>query len=609
MQVQPHTLDSSLSIAARAQHLLDQMTLSEKIGQITQVEKNSITPDEVSEFSIGSVLSGGGGNPSPNTPENWARMVRSFQEAALQSRLRIPLIYGSDGVHGHNNVRGAVIFPHNIGLGAARDPELMKRIGQVTSKELYATNVHWTFAPAVSLPQDIRWGRSFEGYSDTTEIVTELSLALLEGFHADPHRVLPSVKHYIADGATTWGTKKPTMWPTQLGGDFQNAALIQNMPPHPEGKWTIDQGTSEIDEAALRAVHLPPYQAAVEAGALNIMVSYSSWGGHKMHAHKYLLTDVLKGELGFKGFIVSDWMALDQIAADYYESVVSSINAGLDMIMVPYNYRRFIEVLTRAVENGDVALSRIDDAVLRILEAKLWLGVFEAPFGDESLLPQVGSPEHRAVAREAVRKSLVLLKNESHILPLSNTLLSLLVAGRGADDVGIQCGGWTVEWQGAAGDITPGTTILEGIRAALSAGTSLTCHPDGDFPAGTRAEVALVVVGELPYSEGEGDRSNLNLSAADAALVEKVRPLCDKLVLLVISGRPIIITDQVALADAVVAAWLPGSEGDGVADVLFGLYPFTGKLPHPWPRTMEQIPRAALLAHPEPPLWDFGYRL
>ena len=610
MQTQSHTADSStLTVEAQIDSLLSQMSLPEKIGQITQVEKNSIQPDEVTKHFIGSVLSGGGGNPSPNSPEDWARMVRPFQDAALQTRLRIPLIYGSDGVHGHNNVKGAVIFPHNIGLGATRDADLLKRIGQVTAKELLATNVHWTFAPAVSVPQDIRWGRIYEGYSENTEVVQEMSLALMEGLQSHPYRIMASVKHYVADAATTWGSRPAMMWMSQHGTDQQNVALTQQQSQNPEGKWSIDQGSADIDERTLREVHLPPYQAAIEAGALNIMVSYSSWRGLKMHAHKYLLTDVLKDEFGFEGFVVSDWMAIDQIAADYYQCVVTAINAGVDMIMVPYDYLRCIQALTRAVESGDVSISRIDDAVRRILRAKIWLEVFESPFGDEDLLSEVGCQEHRDVAREAVRKSLVLLKNDDNLLPLSADIPSMIVAGRATDDIGIQCGGWTIEWQGSAGNTTPGTTILQGIRQLLPESTSLVYSSDGEFAHDLRADVGIVVVGELPYAEGEGDRNNLRLSPEQVVIIENTRRHCHKLVLVVISGRPIIITDLVDSCDAIVAAWLPGTEGDGVAEVLFGKYPFGGKLSFAWPRDMDQIPRAALLQSSEPPLWDFGYGL
>jgi beta-glucosidase len=567
------------------------MTLAEKVGQMTQVENRSITPAEVTSNLIGSVLSGGGGNPEPNTPESWAAMVQGYQEAALNTRLGIPLLYGVDAVHGHNNVRGAVIFPHNIGLGASRDAQLAERIGQITATEARATGVHWVFAPAVSVPHDIRWGRTFEGFSEDTELVSRLGVAQLQGLQnrdGEPSlshsgTVLASVKHFVGDGGTTWGTNTTT-------------------------GWKIDQGVTDVDEATLRAVHMPPYVAAVEAGARNIMVSHSSWGGLRMHAQRYLLTGVLKGELGFTGFLVSDWQAVDYVHDDYYTAVVTSINAGVDMVMVPYHGERFITCLHRAVEDGDVPLARIDDAVGRILAVKFELGLFERPFGDESLLPLVGSAAHRAVAREAVRKSLVLLKNDGGTLPLAKDTPLILVAGAAADDIGLQCGGWTIEWQGEAGDVTPGTTLLTGIEKAVSENTTIRYGALGEFDEDDIvADVGIVVLGEEPYAEGEGDREDLRLRDADVGLLARVRPCCKKLVVILISGRPLIITEHLPQWDSFVAAWLPGTEGQGVADVLFGDFPFTGKLPYTWPRSMDQVPLSELIRGGGEPLFPSGY--
>ncbi|HEY4721876.1 MAG TPA: glycoside hydrolase family 3 protein, partial [Anaerolineae bacterium] len=398
------------------------MSALEKIGQMTQVEKNSLPGNAVTSQFIGSVLSGGGGSPAPNTPEGWSEMTDDFQKYALETRLGIPILYGADAVHGHNNVRGAVIFPHNIGLGAAADEDLMRRIGRVTAEEMVATGVKWNFAPVVAVPQDIRWGRTYEGYSENTDLVSRLGTAYLQGLQdknlADPLSVLGTLKHYIGDGGTAWGT-----------------STTEN--------YKLDQGVTQVDEATLRALFLPPYAAGIKAGAKNVMISYSSWGGMKMHAQKYLLTDVLKGELGFDGFVVSDWGGADQISNDYYTSVVTAINAGIDMNMVPYDYNRFITTLTKAVEKGDVPMSRIDDAVRRILRVKFELGLFEHPNANVDQLPQVGSKGHRAVAREAVAKSLVLLKNEKSALPLSKSDPLIYVAGVGANDIGMQSGGWT----------------------------------------------------------------------------------------------------------------------------------------------------------------------
>lgn len=587
----------ALPTAERLTDLMSRMTLAEKIGQMTQVEKNSVQSGDVTEMGLGSILSGGGGYPQPNTPENWLEMVNGFQEEALASRLGIPMIYGVDAVHGHNNVVGATIFPHNIGLGATDDPDLVQRIAEATAVELKATGVRWNFAPAVSYPLDIRWGRTYEGYSQNPTDITRMSTAYVEGLlgKSMEESILPSVKHFIADGAAEWGTS--TRIPS---GDMD---LIENDPTLANAKvgawmmhylqlgaWQIDQGVSLIDEATLRRDHLPPYLSAIEAGAKNIMVSYSSWDGLKMHAQRYLLTDLLKNECGFDGFLVSDWEAIDQIDLDYDTAVIQSINAGMDMIMVPFNGLRFVQSLTKAVLNGDVPISRINDAVRRILKVKFEMGLFERPFCDTPL-ETVGSQPHRLVAREAVRKSMVLLKN-SGVLPLNKNIDTLLVAGVAADDIGFQCGGWTIEWMGRPGDITPGTTILDGINEQVEEGTAVQYSPTGEFTE--RAAVGLVVLAEDPYAEGMGDRADLSLTDDHIALLEKVRPHCDQMIVVLMSGRPLIITDQLPMMDAFVAAWLPGTEGNGISDVLFGDYPFCGKLKYSWPKSMAQIPLSAM---------------
>ncbi|UBV44214.1 glycoside hydrolase family 3 C-terminal domain-containing protein (plasmid) [Deinococcus taeanensis] len=572
------------------EQLLAQMTLAEKIGQMTQPEKNSVKPGDVARLALGSVLSGGGGNPEPNTPAGWRAMVTQFIAEAQQSRLRIPLIYGVDAVHGHNNVVGATIFPHNIGLGATRDAELVRRIGRATALEVAATNVRWNFAPAVSVPQDIRWGRTYEGYSQDPRLVSDLAVALIRGFEGDgwtaPTAVLPSVKHFVADAATTWGSSTRAQ---SFDRTLSNATMTQDFRELLErGAWQIDQGNAEIDEATLRAVHLPPYRAAIEAGALNVMASYSAWQGLKVHAHRYLLTDVLKGELGFQGFVVSDWEALDQLhPGDYDRCVVDAINAGIDMVMVPFDYERFIGSLTRAVDSSAVPLARIDDAVRRILTAKVALGLFEQPHTDERLLALVGCGAHRDLAREAVQKSLVLLKNAG-ALPLDPHGPEVLVAGADADDLGAQCGGWTISWMGGRGPTTPGTTILEGLRAAAGP-DRVHYSPDGHVTRDYRAGV--VVLAEEPYAEGMGDRADLTLSAEQAALVARVRARCEQLTVVLLSGRPLVITEHLPAWDALVAAWLPGTEGQGVADVLFGRVPFSGRLPFDWPRTADHLRR------------------
>ncbi len=586
--------DKTQSIEARVDDLLDQMTLAEKIGQMTQVEKDSIPPEDVTSYCIGSVLSGGGGNPDPNNLGIWRRMVQSYMEAALKTRLAIPLIYGVDAVHGHNNVVGATIFPHNVGLGATRDADLVERVARATASEVLATNVHWNFAPAVSVPQDIRWGRTYEGFSENTGLVGELGVAYVRGLQTkfdNGDWVLASVKHFAGDGGTEWNSRVSDL-STSTGRNWQAANL----------NWRIDQGDCGVDEATLRRVHLAPYKQAIDAGAENVMVSFSSWNGLKMHAHEYLLTQVLKGEWGFEGFLVSDWMALSQLAADDYQAVVVSINAGLDMIMVPYDYKTFIGNLTLAVEKGDVSMARIDDAVRRILRAKFLLGLFEKSLTDDSYLADFGGEAHRALAREAVQKSLVLLKHNHNALPLASGD-RLAVAGRGADDIGLACGGWTITWQGSAGPITDGSTLLDGLRAR----TDVVYSPDGTFSE--RVKTAVVVIAEPPTAEGEGDQEDLTISPEDTALIERVRAQCERLILVVYSGRPVIITHVAEQCDAIVAAWLPGSEANAIADVLYGDVPFTGRLPYTWIRTMDQLPLRQLEASGDGPLWAFGHGL
>lgn len=579
-------------LSARVQNLLSNMTLEEKIGQMTQAEKNSIPPEDVTTYMLGSVLSGGGGNPRPNTPVMWREMVESYQNAALKTRLGIPLIYGVDAVHGHNNMRGSTIFPHNNAVGMTGHTDYARRIGRATALECVATGVKWNFAPAVSIPQDLRWGRSYEGYGQTTETVSEYATAFIEGLKgedwSEDTAVLPSVKHFIADGAATWGSSQrvnrenvefdKTLAVSNLGEEF--VALLE------EGAWMIDQGVSDIDEQTLRSVHLPPYIKAIEAGALNIMASFSSWGGLKMSAQKYLLTDVLKTELGFEGFIVTDWEAIDQVHEDFYTAVVMCINAGVDMNMVPYDYKRFIATLKEAVSKGDVAMSRIDDAVARILNAKEVMGIFDTHFTNPALLAKVGCQEHRDLARKVVRKSQVLLKNES-VLPLSKST-DLIVTGAPANDIGYQCGGWTIEWMGKTGPITEGTTILEGIEATLEPSAKIHYSATAEFDATLKAKVGIVVLAEEPYAEGMGDKACLHVAATQRALVAKTKAHCDKLLVILLSGRPLLITDELDSWDAFIAAWLPGSEGHGVSDMLFGDHEFSGRLSYNWLKSMRQ---------------------
>lgn len=573
-----------LAVEERVEDLLARMSVAEKIGQMTLVEKNSIRPEDVSANFIGGLLSGGGGRPSTNSAEAWAAMVDGFQAEALNTPLAIPMIYGVDAVHGHGNLRGATIFPHQIGLGATRNPALLEQIGRATSKEMIATGIYWNYAPVVAVPQDIRWGRTYEAYSENTALVSELAIAYLNGLQSPESAfTFGTPKHYVADGGTAWGSSTT-------------------------GNYQIDQGVAELNEDALRGVHLPPYQAVIESGARVIMTSFSSWGGMKMHAQGYLMNDVLKGEYGFNGFIVSDWGGIDQINPnDYAESVIIAINAGIDMNMVPYDYQRFITVMTEAVEAGDIPMERIDDAVRRILRVKFELGLFEKPFSDPAMLETVGSDEHRALARQAVSESLVLLKDDNDALPISlDESPTIFVAGHFANDIGLQSGGWTIEWQGSAGGITPGTTILEGIREVVGERATIDFDRFGTFDETENADIGIVVVGEPPYAEGLGDASDLSLANPQRVMIERMRQRVDTLIVVLISGRPLIITGELEMADAFVAAWLPGTEGAGVADVLFGAVPFTGKLSFTWPRSMDQIPLENALVDP---LFPFGFGL
>jgi beta-glucosidase len=581
-------LDATQPLEVRVEDLLGRMTLEEKIGQMTLIEKNSITPDQITAFGIGAILSGGGGSPQEDkSAAGWLEMVSGYQSAALDTRLGIPLLYGVDAVHGHSNLAGATIFPHNIGLGATGNADLVREIGRITALETLATGIHWNYSPVLAVPQDVRWGRTYEGYSENTQLVDLLGNALLVGMQgddlSDATTLLGTPKHWVADGGAEWGTSTT-------------------------GSYVIDRGDARIDEATLRRVHIPPYITAIENGAMSVMISYSSWNGTKMHAQSYLINDVLKGELGFDGFIVSDWQAIDEIEGDYDSDVVTAINAGIDMNMVPSDYRSFIRSLQKGVEQGDISAERIDDAVGRILRVKFMLGLFEQPINDTSLLSEIGSPAHRDVARQAVRESLVLLKNENDTLPIANEVSRIFVAGQHADDVGLQSGGWTVEWQGFSGALEGGTSILEGLAAATDA--EIVHDRFGKFEqVEGNAEIGIVVMGERPYAEGQGDRADLTISDT---LIARMRERADKVIVILITGRPLVITEALPLADAWVVAWLPGSEGAGIADVLFGTDDFTGKLPFSWQRTMEQLPFDYDNLPTEgcaAPLFPFGYGL
>jgi beta-glucosidase len=566
------------SYDAQAKALLGTMTLEEKIGQMVQAEQDKLTDDkDIETYFLGSLLSGGDSDPKTNSLQDWTDMYDRYQARALKTRLKIPLLYGVDAVHGHNNVIGAVVFPHHIGLGATRDAKLVQEIGRITAEEVRATGIQWAFAPCVAVVRDERWGRTYESFSEDPALVAELGEAELLGLQGDdlkdPLRVLACAKHYVGDGGTTFGTGTV--------GDWRN----------PGKKFPIDQGDTQLSEAELRRLHLPGYVKTVAAGVGTIMPSYSSWNGERLSGHKHLLTDVLKGDLGFEGFLISDYNAIDPLPGDYRNKIKLSANAGMDMFMIPQKWKEAYAALKDLAEKGEVPMSRIDDAVLRILRVKFALGLLDdgrTQLADRRLHQSFGSPEHRAVARRAVRESLVLLKNERRALPLSKTAKRIHVAGKNADDIGNQCGGWTIKWQGSSGEPTKGTTILAGLRGVAGKGTEVTYSKDGSGAAG--AAVGVVVVGETPYAEMLGDREDLALAKEDLDAIANVKKAGIPLVVVVVSGRPLILGDALDTADAVVAAWLPGSEGAGVADVLFGDAKPTGKLSFSWPRSMAQIP-------------------
>jgi len=584
-----------LAFDTRAKALLAKMTLAEKIGQMTQPDQLFIKDRaDIEKYSFGSVLSGGDSDPKTNTVEDWGAMYEDIQAHALKTRLKIPLLYGVDAVHGHSNVIGAVIFPHHVGLGATRDAKLVEQIGRLTALEVRATGINWAFAPCVAVPRDERWGRAYEGYGEDPTLVAELGEAEVRGMQGPnlsaPTSVLACAKHYVGDGGTALGTGIP------------NAS-------EPGGHYPLDQGDTQLSEADLRRVHMQGYVTAIRAGVASIMPSYSSWNGEKVSGDKRLMTDILKKELGFEGFLISDYNALDELPGDVSAQIERSINAGMDMVMVPERYVRFMETLTALVKDGKVPMSRIDDAVTRILRVKFAMGLMEPGKSfkvDKQFLDAFGGASHRAVARQAVRESIVVLKNEHNALPLARTAKRIHVAGVSANDLGDQCGGWTIKWQGQSGSPTAGTTVLGAIQQIAGPNVKVTYSQDGTGADG--ADVAVVVVGETPYAEMLGDRRDLSLSERDRSTIANAKKAGIPVVIVLFSGRPLIINDALAQADAFVAAWLPGTEGLGVADVLFGDYKPSGKLPVSWPRSMTQIPINVGDATYDP-LFPYGFGL
>jgi len=560
--------DPSLSVDEKVSYLIEIMTLEEKIGQMLQPDRTGASPSDVKKYFIGSVFSGGGNAPSPNTMENWLKMCEDYQKAAMSTRLGIPIIYGVDAVHGHNTLPDAVIFPHNIGLGATGNPELVAEIGRITAAEMIATGVNWNFAPCVAAVRDQRWGRSYESFSENPELVSKLSVPYIKAMQ-DEYKIITTAKHYLADGGTKWGTG--------------------------EGDHLIDQGDAQISEEELRKIHLPMYEEAVKAGVKTVMVSFSSWNGVKMHENQYLIQDVLKGELGFEGFVVSDYEAVHQLSGkNLYNQLVASVNAGVDMFMEPLHWRDCISNIKKAVKNGDITEERINDAVSRILKVKFEMDLFNNPVGNRELAADtLGSDENREIAKQAVRESLVLLKNERNVLPLKKKA-KIFVSGPAADNVGIQCGGWTKTWQGGLDSSSrwvKGSTILDGFKKiAEENGGTIYTDPD-DI---NKADVAVIVIGEKPYAEFEGDEEKLDLYSGMALegnkeALELAKKARIPVVVILVSGRARIVTEEIKNWDAFIAAWLPGSEGDAVAEVLYGDYEFKGKLPVTWPSSEENL--------------------
>jgi beta-glucosidase len=605
--------DPNLPIEERVDDLLSRMTLEEKVGQMTQTERAQVYDDAtpITTYRLGSILSGAGSTPTPNTPEAWADMVDRFQVAALETRLRIPLIYGVDSVHGHGNLLGATVFPHNIGLGASRDPALVREVERVTAIETRATGPQWAFAPCICAARDDRWGRTYESFSENPPLVERMETAI-DGFQdrpprlSDPDRVLATAKHYAGDGDTVYGTGS--------------------------GLYPIDQGIAITTRRDFWRTSLRQYVPAVRVHRVgSVMPSFSSvdWiedgvgNPIKMHANRELIQGLLKDRIGFEGFVISDYEAIHQIPGDWATQVRTAVNAGIDMAMEPNIYQQFIETLLDEVRAGRVSQARIDDAVRRILTKKFELGLFERPFVDRGKLAEVGSAAHHALARRAAAESQVLLKNRRHTLPLRGRK-DVYVAGSNADNIGTQAGGWTLTWQGGSTNVIPGTTILDGIRELARSG--VTYSEDASAPIPRRA-TGIVVVGETPYAEGFGDVfgprwsgdpgdhgvprpvKDMQFSAADKAAIDTVCAAAARCVVVVVSGRPLIIDPaQLRRMDGLVAAWLPGSEGAGVADTLFGVRPFTGRLPMTWPRSLEQEPINIGDADYDP-LFPYGYGL
>lgn len=568
----------------KASEVLALMTGDEKIAQLHQVERANTSAADITQYGVGSVYSQGGSAPETNTPAGWADMIDGFRQAAFASRLGIPIIYGLDVVHGAGPVRGATIFPHNIGLGATRDPALVEEVARTVAEEAAGVGADFPFAPVVAVARDERWGRTYEAFGETVELASTMGVAYTNGFQklTGPLSVLANAKHYLGDGGTAEGV---------------NNADISG------------------DEAAMRALHLTPYEAAVRAGVGSIMASYNSWQGIPMHRNATMVTGVLKGDLGFGGFVGSDYEGCFKNGGD----PAGCLNGGVDMFMTFGRTASDFLTLIRGLVPATVPQERVDDAARRILVAKCEMGLLDGSqrLVDRTLTAKVGSAEHRALARRAVSASMVVLKNEGALLPLSKNVNGIALGGKTGENIGNQCGGWTVSWQGMSGAVTDGTTVRQALESVLPG--KVTYALDGS--ATTGAAVGIAVIGETPYSEGCGDipipvggtsctnrPTTLNLDAADVEVVQRMKQAGLPTVVVLVVGRPMIIEPILGLADAIVVAWLPGSEAQGITDVLFGDVVPTGKLPHSWPRSMSQIPINEGDANYDP-LFAYGFGL
>lgn len=553
----------------RVQALIDAMTLDEKIGQMTMsIWHNNVTPDVIQRLSIGSVIHTEGPVPGPK-PQDWIDNFDKFQRAAAQSRLGIPLLVGVDAVHGQNTFESAVIFPHNIGMAATRNIELIQKAAEITAIEAAGTGFNWTFSPCIAMPEHEHWGRVYEGFSEDRDFTIAATIASVAGYQGSDldarNTIAATAKHYLGDGATQGG---------------------------------IEGGNAVLSYDVIRARHLPTYAAAVEQDVASIMVGFNAVNGIPMHQHTYLVNDVLKGELGFDGVVLTDWNGGLRFGEPH-----TVINAGVDIAMQPGNHEEFMTKLKSSVEDGTVSMTRIDDAVRRILNMKYDLGLFHDPYSKQEFAEQIGKASHRAVARQAVRESLVLLKNDSKVLPLALDE-PVAVVGEHADNSGLQSGGWSIHWQGQKESYAGSTTILDGIRQFSS---------DVEFSAqgcsaDMQANIVVAVVGESPYAEGVGDTEDIYMTPSQQRMIEVCKEMDKEVITILISGRPLIINEPLALSDAFIAAWLPGSEGAGVADVLFAVDNTkpTGSLPHAWPARYEDIP---LAPNDENALFPLGFGL